>query len=79
MAKILTVATHATDDPTKASLAFVTAAGALAGNIEVGIALLGEATYLAKPAIANSVQGVGFGPLKDVIAALVEAKVPMYV
>ncbi|MGB7873818.1 MAG: hypothetical protein WBL25_05505 [Anaerolineales bacterium] len=29
MAKILAVATHATDDPTKSSLAFITAVGAL--------------------------------------------------
>ena len=79
MAKILAVATHATDDPTKSSLAFVTAVGALAAGKEVGIALLGEAVYLAKPTIANSVQGIGFPPLSELIEEVVRGKVPVYV
>ena len=79
MSRILAVATHATDDPTKASLAFITALGALGAGKEVSIALLGEAAYIARPAVANSIQGVGFAPLREMIAALIEAKVPMYV
>ena len=42
MKKILAVATHATDDPTKSSLAFITAVEALGAGIDVGIALLSE-------------------------------------
>jgi predicted peroxiredoxin len=79
MARILAVGTHATDDPTRASLPFITAAGALAARKDVGIALLGDAAYLAKPAVAHSVQGVGFPPLAEVIVKLLEAKVPVYV
>ena len=79
MAKILAVATHATDDPTKSSLAFITAVGALGAGKEVGIALLGEAVYLAKPAMANSVHGVGFRPLSELIEKVVQGKVPVYV
>jgi len=79
MAKILAVATHATDDPTKSSLAFVTAVGALAAGKEVGIALLGEAVYLARPTIANSVHGIGFPPLSELIEEVVRGKVPVYV
>jgi len=48
MAKILAVATHGTDDPTKSTFAFITAVGALGAGKEVGIALLGEAVYLEK-------------------------------
>src|SRR3990172_8331739 len=59
MAKILAVATHATDDPTKSTLAFITAVGALGGGKEVTIGLVGEAVYLAKEAIAKTVHGVG--------------------
>jgi predicted peroxiredoxin len=55
MAKILAVATHATDDQTKSSLAFITAVGALGAGKEVSIALLGEAVYLVKEAVASSV------------------------
>lgn len=79
MVKILAVATHATDDPTKASLAFISAVGALGGGIEVGIALLGEAAYLARPSVAGGVRGVGFPPLSDLIEQLVQAHVPVYV
>lgn len=79
MAKILAVATHATDDPTKSSLAFVTAVGALEAEIEVGIVLLGEGVYLAKEAVAKSVHGVGFPPLSELVEKVVEGDVLVYV
>jgi len=79
MTKILAVATHATDDPTKSSMAFIAAVGALGAGKEVGIALLGEAAYLAKPAVAKSVHGVGFPPLSELIEKVVQGKVPVYV
>lgn len=79
MAKILAVATHATDDPTKSSLAFITAVGALGAGKDVGIALLGEAVYLANPMMAKGVQGIGFPPLSELIAKVVRGKVPVYV
>jgi predicted peroxiredoxin len=79
MAKILAVATHATDDPTRASLAFVTASGALAAEKEVAIALLGDAAYLAKSEIAKNVFGVGFPPLTKLIEKVVSGNVPVYI
>jgi predicted peroxiredoxin len=79
MAKILSVATHATDDPTKSTLAFVTAVGALGAGKEVSIALLGEGAYLAKEAVAKTVHGVGFPPLPELIEKVVNGNVPVYV
>ena len=79
MAKILAVATHATDDPTKCTLAFITAIGALGAGKEVGIALLAEAVYLVKEGVAKSVHGVGFPPLPELIEKVVKANVPVYV
>jgi predicted peroxiredoxin len=79
MAKVLAVATHATDDPTKCTLAFITAIGAMGGGKEVAIALLGEAVYVAKAAIAKTVHGVGFPVLPELINKVVEGKVPVYV
>ncbi|MCL4473660.1 MAG: DsrE family protein [Actinobacteria bacterium] len=78
MAKILAVATHGTDDPTRSSLAFIVAAGALEAGKEAAIALVGEGVYLAKKEIAQSIQGVAAPPLSDVIAKIVEGKVPVY-
>jgi len=79
MAKILAVATHGTDDPTKSTLAFITAVGALGAGKEVGIALLGESVYLAKEGVANTVRGVGFPPLPELIEKVVKGNVPVYV
>ncbi len=79
MAKILAVATHATDDPTKSTLAFVTAVGALGADKEVAIALVGEGAYLLKEAVANAVHGVGFPPLPELIEKVVKGNVPVYV
>jgi predicted peroxiredoxin len=79
MAKILAVATHATDDPTKCSLAFITAVGAIGGGKEVTIGLVGEGVYLAKEAIAKTVHGVGFPPLPELIDKVVKGKVPIFV
>ena len=79
MGKILAVTTHATDDQTKSTAAFVTAIGALGADKEVSIALIGEAVYLAKETVAKSVHGVGFHPLPELIAKVVEANVPVYV
>ena len=79
MAKILSVATHATDDPTQCTLAFITAIGALGAGKEVTIALLGEAVYVAKEAVAKTIHGVGFPPLPELIEKVVTGKVPVYV
>jgi predicted peroxiredoxin len=79
MAKILAVATHATDDPTKSTLTFITAVGALGAGKEVTIALIGEGVYLAKEAIAKSVHGVGFAPLTELIEKVVTGHVPVFV
>jgi len=79
MSRILAVATHATDDPTKATLAFITAVGAIGGGREVAIALLGEGAYLAKSAVAKTVRGVGFAPLPELIEKVLKAQVPIYV
>ena len=79
MAKILSVATHATDDPTKSTLAFVTAVGALGAGKEVAIALVGEGAYLLKESVAGSVHGVGFPPLAELIEKVVKGNVPVYV
>lgn len=78
MAKILAIGTHASDDPTKATLPFITAVGAMAAGKEVGIALLGEAAYLALGAVAKTIHGVGFPPLSELIEK-VKGKIPVYV
>ena len=79
MAKILAVASHGSDDPTKATLAFITAVGAIGADKACTIALVGEAVSLVKDAIAKSIHGVGFPPLPELITKVVQAKVPVFV
>ena len=79
MTRILAITTHATDNPTKATLPFALALGAVDAKKEIGIVLIGEGTYLAKSVIAGSIQGVGFSPLAEMIQQTVEAGVPVYV
>ncbi len=79
MAKILAVATHASDDPTKCTLAFITAIGAIGASKECAVALVGEGVYLVKEAVAKSIHGVGFPPLSELIEKVVNANVPVYV
>jgi len=79
MAKIFAVATHGTDDPTKCTLAFMTAVGAVGAGKEVTIGLIGEGVYVAKEAVAKTVHGIGFPPLPELIEKVVQAKVPVFV
>lgn len=79
MGKLLMIGTHATDDPTKATMPFLVAAASLDRGHEPGIALMGEATYIMKGNVAESIHGVGFPKLTELMAKLVEHEVPVYV
>ena len=79
MGKLLLIGTHATDDPTKATMPFIVASGALDRGHEPGIALMGEAVYLLKGGVADSVHGVGFPKLADLMQKMVDHSVPVYV
>lgn len=79
MSKILAVATHGTDDPTKATMPFITAIGAIGAEKPLAIALLGEAALLAKQEVAASVKGVGFPPLSELVPQIREAKIEVFV
>ncbi|HMM40894.1 MAG TPA: hypothetical protein PKA95_03250 [Thermomicrobiales bacterium] len=78
-AKLLCVGLHATDDQTLAVLPFVTALGAKSADIDVEIALIGEAVYLMKDEVAKNVHGVGFAPLSALLEKTVAAEIPIWV
>ncbi len=76
---LLYVGTHATDDPTLATLPFLVATGAGAAEIDTAIALLGEAAALVKPGMIEAVHGVGFSPLSELCQKVREYQIPVYV
>ena len=77
--KLFYVGTCATNDPTKATLPFVVALGAKTAGLDVEIGLVGEAVYLMKDEIAQTVHGVGFPPLPDLLAQVVAEGIPIHV
>jgi predicted peroxiredoxin len=80
MAKLLYVATHGPDDPTKACMPFHLAVnGAVPAGIEAEINLAGDATLLIQDLTIEATVPVGFPPLKELIRAAVEHDVPIYV
>ena len=80
MAKLLYVATHGPDDPTKACMPIHLAVnGAVPAGIEAEINLAGDATLLIQDMTIEATVPVGFPPLKELIRAAVEHEVPIYV
>ena len=79
MARELFIGMHGSEDPTKATLPFLMASGALDAGHEPAIFLLGDAVVLMNDAVADSVQGIGFPPLKELIAKSIEHEAPIYV
>jgi uncharacterized protein involved in oxidation of intracellular sulfur len=76
---LLYVGTHASDDPTLATLPFVVATGAAAAEIDTAIALLGEAAALVKPSMIEAIHGVGFSPLSELCEKVRDYNIPVYV
>ena len=79
MADLLFMGTHATDDPTRAALPFLSATGALANKTDVAVALLADAAYLMKDEIAKTILPVGFKPLTELMEQCREGNVLIYV
>ena len=65
MAKLLITGTHGADDPTRASLPFHIAKGAIEAGNDVGIVLAVDSPVILKDALRSSLFGVGMPPLKD--------------
>lgn len=79
MARLLYIATHGAEDPTRAGLPFVMAGGAIEAGHEAAIILAGDSVLLMKDVIAQSVHPVGFDPLKDLLQKVRDHEVPVYV
>ena len=78
MARILIVATHGSEDPTRAGLAFFMAKGAVEGGHRPEVVLAGDAAVLARRAVAESIVPVGIPPLAELVAFGLENAVPIH-
>lgn len=68
-----------TDDPTMATLPFMAAKVAKEQGHDVVLWLWNEAVTLGRKGIADSVVGVNLAPVRDLLAALQAAGVPIWV
>ena len=79
MAKILLQALIGSENPTRACFPFLQAVASKEHGDEVMIALGGDAVVLIRDSIINAVVPVGWPPLKETFAKVVEYGIPIYV
>ena len=77
--KILIKSAWGSADPTQASFAFHHANAFAAAGHEVQIFLLGEAVTLMRTVVANAVVPVGWPPLAEALAKVLDHKIPVHV
>ncbi len=71
--------TWGTSDPTKATIPFHLARGAKQAGIAVRVVLAGDSTDLIRSGIADTVQGKGVPPLREVLDFARDNKIPIHV
>jgi predicted peroxiredoxin len=80
MAKLLYVATHGPDDPTKACMPIHLAVnGAAEAGIEAEINLAGDASLLIQDQYIETLMPLGFPPLRELMAKAKEKGIPIFV
>ena len=77
--KILIKSAWGSADPTQASFPFHHAAAFAEAGHPVQIFLLAEAVSLMRTVVANAVVPVGWPPLAEALAKVIEHKVPIHV
>jgi predicted peroxiredoxin len=78
--KVLYLATSGTSDPTKASIPLhIAANGSVETDQECAVVLAGDATELVSRETADSVEGVGVPPVRELLQKLSDNAVPVYV
>jgi uncharacterized protein involved in oxidation of intracellular sulfur len=79
MAKLLLTGTHGSDDPTRATLPFHVAKGAIEAGHEVSVVLMADAPFVLKHDVRDAIVGVAMPPLKDLFQFAIEKGVRVYV
>jgi predicted peroxiredoxin len=79
MGSLLVHITHGPEAPTRAALGCIVAKAAVDAGHEVTMFFAGDAAYLIKDEVIGSLKGIGTGALDELLPALVDAGVPIYV
>jgi predicted peroxiredoxin len=76
--KIMMKSAWGSDDPTRASFAFLHGLALADAGHEVQIFLTGEATYLMRKATADAIIPVGWPPLSETREKIVAKHIPVF-
>jgi len=79
MSTMIISGSRGTDDPTMASLPFIAAKAAKEAGHDVVLWLWNEAVTLGRQGVADHVTGVNLTPLKDLLASVQAAGIPIWV
>ena len=79
MTQLLFIATHATEDPNRATFPFLMARGAIQNGDQAEILLMGEATGLVRQGVLESIVAAGPPPLREIYPDVAAAAVPIWV
>jgi uncharacterized protein involved in oxidation of intracellular sulfur len=79
MTSMIISGSRGTDDPTMASLPFIAAKTAKEAGHDVVLWLWNEAVTIGRQGVADHVVGVNLTPLKDLLAAVQAADIPIWV
>lgn len=77
--KLVFMVTHGPEAPELATIPFVMANTALASDVDVVMGFQANGAFLVMKGVADRIAAHGFPPLKDLVAAFVEAGGRMYV
>jgi predicted peroxiredoxin len=78
--RILITAAAGPSDPTRASIPLhIAVNGCVPEGQEVHVVLAGDATELAVGDTVERIEGVGVPPMRELVAKLIEHRVPVYV
>ena len=76
--KIMMKTAWGSDDPTRASFAYVHGLALAEAGHDVQIFLTGEATYTMRKATVNAITPVGWPPLSETIEKVVAKHIPIF-
>ena len=79
MARILLKSAWGSDDPTKASFAFLHGVAFAELGHEVQIFLLGEAVNVLRDEVADAIVPVGWTPLRETLQKTIAHAIPLHV
>jgi predicted peroxiredoxin len=77
--RFLLVGLCGSENPTRANFPFAWAAALHEAGHEVRIELAGDATVLMRTVVAANVNPVGWPPISQAIAKVVEHKIPIFI